>query len=674
MSDISVRNITMNNVVSGEKLRDIQSKVLEELSNFLSSTYGPMASNTEIITGNDAKSIKVEYSKDGLKVLKNIIYSQPIEMAIQSEIEEIARYVEHEVGDGTTSSVILSNYIFKGLRELEKNKISSSPAQIIFSFKRVVKAIQDKILSNGHNITLPDIGNICMISTNGNREISEAIHGIYKKYGMNVSIEVGVSNDTNNKIKEYNGLVINQGYSDPAYINNMIEGTSDVYNANIYAFADPIDTPEMVNFLEAIILHNIINPVNENTDFIPTVIFAPKITRDASNLITNLVQMLYQYDTKNIQSQKPPIMIVTNIFGVDEEIYMDIMNLCQARLIRKYIDPKIQESEQAKGNAPTLENIHEWHGYADLVSSDADKTRIINPKCLLDPENKSHQIQIKFLETELNKSIENNQDAATVGSYRKRLRALKSNMIEFLVGGISISDRDQLRDLVEDAVKNCSSAAEHGVGYAANFEGYRACLDLAKIYGKNINAINKILDSYSSGLSINDFDRLEFIETKNLSDENIKFENKVLYVFYDADNSCFRFYVAAQNDGYTIIGTLPEDDFFINGNDLNMALDFDILHIILNAYKQAIDILYSSVVYDENTRREILSLMTDHPFNIRKMFYSNIFKDNDYIKKDNSVLCSIRTDVEILNAISKLITLMVTANQCLIQAPVLNKY
>lgn len=591
MSNVTVQNITMNNVVSGEKLREVQAKVLEELSYFLSSTYGPMASNTEIITGNDAKSIKVEYSKDGLKVLKNIIYSQPIEMAIQSEIEEIARYVEHKVGDGTTSSVILSNEIFKGLIKI-KNQL---PSKIIKVFQEVVELIQEEILSNKRDISMEDIKNIAMISTNGNKEISNIIYQLYDKYGMDVNIEVGVSNDTDNKVKEYDGLCINQGYSDRAYINNLIDGSCTINNPHIYAFADPIDTPEMVNFLEAIIKHNIIDPINQYSyevdedNFIPTVIFAPKITRDASNLITNLVQMLLAYDAKNMQSQKPPILIITNIFGVDEDIYFDIMNLCRAKLIRKFIDPKIQKSEQEKGNAPTIENIHEWFGYAEQISSDADNTKIINPKCFIEEGNKDYEIQIQFLESELNRAISNNQDSATIGTYKKRLRALKANMIEFLVGGISISDRDQLRDLVEDAVKNCSSAAEYGVGYAANFEGLRAS--------------NTIFSS---------------------------FEKK------------------EENDIYRQISA-----------------------IIANAYGTVTEILYNSVVNDKYKATRLMknSYLEDiHPYNVR-----SIFECEDY-KNDKSVLCSIRTDIEILNAISKLITLMVTANQCLIQAPILNKY
>ena len=41
---------------------------------------------------------------------------------------------------------------------------------------------------------------------------------------------------------------------------------------------------------------------------------------------------------------------------------------------------------------------------------------------------------------------------------------------------MSISDRDAKRDLVEDCVLSCRSAAKNGVGFAANFEGYMAAM------------------------------------------------------------------------------------------------------------------------------------------------------------------------------------------------------
>lgn len=97
--DIGVKLSTnVNNVVSAETLRKIQSKTLNETKNYLANTFGPMGSNTKIIKGNNQETITSSYSKDGLKVLKNISNSGPIEASIIEELESITRAVEKEVG------------------------------------------------------------------------------------------------------------------------------------------------------------------------------------------------------------------------------------------------------------------------------------------------------------------------------------------------------------------------------------------------------------------------------------------------------------------------------------------------------------------------------------------------------------------------------------------------
>ena len=598
-TNVIVHQECLNNVVSEEKLRKVQSKTLIQLSNFLSKTYGPFGSMTEIVSGQDKDSTLADYSKDGLKVLKHVMFNQPIELSIQSEVEDICRYVESKVGDGTTSAVIISSKVFDGLNQIQQ-AYHLPPRRLIQMFNHCINNIKNIISSKGKDITLEDIYNICMISTNGNKNVSKEIENLYKQFGFDVSIDVSISNDAESKIKVYDGLTINQGYSDPAYINNIEKGTADIPNPRIYQFRDPIDTPEMVSYLEAILMNNIINPIKDDEDCINTVIVTPKITRDASQLLKKLVELLHGYDSNEMQSQKPKILIVTNLSGSGEDACEDICTLCHCKSIIKYIDPKIQKADQDNGSAPTLENITEWYGTAELVSSDTDKTKFINPIAMTNENDNTYESIINFLESELKNAKENNDDANKIGRINRRIRSLKSNMIEYLVGGISISDRNQLKDLIEDAVKNCASSAEFGVGRAANFEGLCASYKLAYMCVTN-------------------------------------------------------------NDNST----------------KTQKITNDIYYAIFKAYYEAACILYSTVLVDEEDVRSCIedSLRLDKPFNVMDLFDAETEEELDVVKsKENNVLCSIRTDIEIIDAISKIITTMVTSNQCLLQATVLNNY
>ena len=139
------------------------------------------------------ETINSSYSKDGLKVLMNISDAGPIEMSIIEELIEITRHVEHEVGDGTTSTVILSSLIFDWMVQIQE-KYKIPPFQLIRKFGDIVDLIKDVIIDHGRKCDLDDIYDIAMISTNGNTVVSKNIRDIYKNYGFDVDLSVGISN------------------------------------------------------------------------------------------------------------------------------------------------------------------------------------------------------------------------------------------------------------------------------------------------------------------------------------------------------------------------------------------------------------------------------------------------------------------------------------------------
>ena len=575
-----------NNVVSEEKLKEVQQSTLRTLKEYLSKTYGPMGSYSAIITGNDQSTIMADYSKDGLKVLKHIIFNQPIELSLQTEVRDICQHVEKNVGDGTTSAVILSSLIYDELLSIMKDH-KLPPRKLVKCFQQVVDACKNEISGRAREITLEDVYKICMISTNGNEDISKMIMKVYEDYGFNIDIDVTISNDPNTKIREYDGLTIEQGYSDPAHINNLAKGSSEIHNAKVYSFQDPVDTIEMYAYFEKIIYDNIMGPASQGQmdKIVPTVIITPTIGRDGSSLLTQMVQMLYEYDARSMTTQKPPILIITNLSGTTEGIALDIARLCDCKYIKKYLDPNKQKQDQEAGIAPTMETIHNFAGEAELVSADMDKTKFINPKGVITNPDALGSL-IKFLEAEIKNGIAANADDLDIGRLKRRVKALKCNIVEFMVGGITVSDRDSLRDLVEDAVKNCASASEYGVGNAANFEGFRTV-------------------------------------------SNFIYKEEELDIYQVA-----------------------------------------IVEALFRAYFNATRILYGTVLPEDQIDDMIVtSLESGKPYNVIDLFENG----NEAVPSD-SVLCSIRTDIEILDAISKIITMMVTSNQCLLQSPNINIY
>ena len=489
--------------------------------------------------------------------------------------------------------------------DADKNgKLPTNPYEVSRTFDKLVKELSEDIRKSGRECTINDIYDIAYISTNGNKEIAGNICAIYEEYGMDVFIDVSATTDGTSNIKAYDGVTLETGYSDPCMINDLerqsarIRSTAD-NRVRVYYFQDPLDTNEMDQFFQKIIETNIIGPATKGAMWKPTVIMVPKIGRDSLSYLRRLTQFMHQYP-ESAYSQKPQILIVTNYFGLPENYAEHIATLCGASPIRKYIDNAKYESDVKAGLAPTIENIIDFCGYCGEVEATSGVTKFVNPSKMYEtdkdgnillnedgnPINSSiYNNIITFLEAELKNARNTGANAGAIGSLKRQLNAVKANMVEFFVGGISISDRDAVRDLVEDAVLNCRSAATNGVGYGANILG------LISLFDKK--------------------------------DE------------------------------------MPVDSF--GPRD---SVEDTILDILRGAYFNAVKSLYRTK-FDEDTAEEIVNdIIKEHK------------KPIDIISGEPSdlILTSIESEPMILNTISKIITIMFTSNQALLQAPSLTQY
>nr|DAQ99016.1 MAG TPA: GroEL [Caudoviricetes sp.] len=599
------RASALNNIIPRDTLKEVQADVLRDLKDAISNSMGPAGSNTLILRGNNDQDLVTEYSKDGNKIIKHIKYQNPIEMSVKSEVENATRHIEKTVGDGTSTVVVMSSYIFDGLLDADKNgKLPTNPYEVSRTFDKLVKELSEEIRKSGRECTLDDIYDIAFISTNGNKEIAGNIRSIYEEYGMDVFIDVSATTDGTSNIKAYDGVTLETGYSDPCMINDLerqsarIRSTAD-NRVRVYYFQDPLDTNEMDQFFQKIIETNIIGPASKGAMWKPTVIMVPKIGRDSLSYMRRLTQFMHQYP-ESAYSQKPQILIVTNYFGLPENYAEHIATLCGASPIRKYIDNAKYESDVKAGLAPTIDNIIDFCGYCGEVEATSGVTKFVNPSKMYEidkdgnillnedgnPINSSiYNNIITFLEAELKNARNTGSNAGVLGSLKRQLNAVKANMVEFFVGGISISDRDAVRDLVEDAVLNCRSAATNGVGYGANILG------LISLFDKK--------------------------------DE------------------------------------MPIDSFGPRDSSEDTILD-----ILRGAYFNAVKSLYRTK-FDEETAEEIVNdIIEEHK------------KPVDIISGEPSdiILTSIESEPMILNTISKIITIMFTSNQALLQAPSLTQY
>ena len=109
-----------SNIVDQKNLRNVQAMTLQKIADTVANTAGPYGSNT-IILGDPLQGKSDIYTKDGHKTLLHIDFFNPLEKSIQSQLVEITEYIVKTVGDGTTSTVLMCNSVFKAITEYIEN-------------------------------------------------------------------------------------------------------------------------------------------------------------------------------------------------------------------------------------------------------------------------------------------------------------------------------------------------------------------------------------------------------------------------------------------------------------------------------------------------------------------------------------------------------------------------
>lgn len=487
-----------SNIVDQETLHKQTMAVLKIIADSLVTSFGPYGSATQI----KKDDILPKFTKDGHTILKNIYFNGTLEMSIREVLEDLTSHVVKNVGDGTTSAILLSQLIYKRLAtkcepNLDGAKIYDwhlPPAELERQLNDLVKQVSETIMSQTREIkTYEDIHKIALISTNNNEEMAELISGIYMENGTDVYIDVKRSMDNQDYIKIFDGMTLDAGYADKVFVTNEAESTAEINSPKIYFFEDPIDTPEMINFFSAIIYHNIMEPLKDRRELTPTVIMCPKVSSDIAAVMDPLVKTMMNAKASSFNI---PFCLVSDIYK--KEVLMDLANLCEASTIRKYISLEQQEKDQEKGDAPTVDTIVDWCGTADAVVAGYNKTKIINPKLMYKEGTTEfsdfYKAIISNLEMQLAQAKQDGKNLNDIGNLRRRIHSMKANMVDLYIGGSTPEERDNRFDSAEDAVLNCMSAAEYGYGWGANIQAFNVFNALYK--NPNSGIISVVYNSY----------------------------------------------------------------------------------------------------------------------------------------------------------------------------------
>jgi len=204
----------MKKVVSKEILQD---KILESINllcGTVKKTLGPIGNNVLI----DHSTFSPFITNDGVTIAKNIESDDETIGAILEIIKEASIKTNNEVGDGTTTTLVLLESIYKESLEYIKNGISP-----VFLKKELNKTL-DIILSDLEKLkrkaTKKDLKNIAIIAT-GEEELGELAYQVVSKVKQKEAI--AIKEILENKVKLGIIVKINGELKEPS--NNTVPNT-----------------------------------------------------------------------------------------------------------------------------------------------------------------------------------------------------------------------------------------------------------------------------------------------------------------------------------------------------------------------------------------------------------------------------------------------------------------
>ncbi|MEM9420689.1 MAG: TCP-1/cpn60 chaperonin family protein, partial [Planctomycetota bacterium] len=188
---------------------------VEKLAAAVKSTLGPRGRNAVIDKSWGGPTV----TKDGVTVAEEIDLVDKAENMGAQLVKEAASQTSDKAGDGTTTSTVLAEALFKeGLRQVTAGVDANA---LVRGMKKAVLAATEEIQKQAKPIKgKGDITNVATISANNDPEIGKIMADAMDKVGRDgvITVEEGKALDTYVDVVE--GMQFDRGYLSPNFITN----------------------------------------------------------------------------------------------------------------------------------------------------------------------------------------------------------------------------------------------------------------------------------------------------------------------------------------------------------------------------------------------------------------------------------------------------------------------
>lgn len=213
----------MKKVITGEELYECAEQAIDLLCGTVKKTLGPRGSNAII----DHSLFSPFITNDGVTIARNIESDDARVNTILTLAKEASIKTDETVGDGTTTTLILLESIFK--KGLEKIASGVNPNILKKELNQALEEVIKKIKEESKSLTEKDYFNIASIAAS-DENIGSLISTVYLKLKGNGALKIEESNTRETYFTIINGYTFETIVASPYFL----KGKKEIEYQNAY--------------------------------------------------------------------------------------------------------------------------------------------------------------------------------------------------------------------------------------------------------------------------------------------------------------------------------------------------------------------------------------------------------------------------------------------------------
>jgi chaperonin GroEL len=382
-------------------------------------TLGPRGRNVVIEQGSGAP----RSTKDGVSVAREIELEDRFENMGALMLREVAERVNNDVGDGTTTAIVLAQAIAReGIKAVS---VGLNPMDVKRGIDLAIKAAEARIAALARPIkTREAILQVGLVASNGDSQVAEMLADAIGRLGADGAITVETAQSVDTVLEIVEGIQLDRGYLSPHFVTDAEKMVCEYENVRILLHQSKIATLQpLLPILEA---------CAKSSEAL--LVVADDVEGEA---LTALVLNKVRAGLKVVAVKSPG-------FGERQHALLDdLAVLVDTTVVRDEMGVKLEHfSPDRLGRARRIQVMNDK---TIVVGTGEHRERIIEG-C----EQIRHQIE----------QAASDYDREQL---RQRLAALSGGVAVIRVGGTSDSEVTERKDRIEDAINAVKAAVADGI-------------------------------------------------------------------------------------------------------------------------------------------------------------------------------------------------------------------